>query len=198
MRAHLDIHDSDWIADFVDGTDRVIGGLIPDRFQAYRRVFSGREHQKEAQSGPAGDSARIASSADRISGSLSVEVAQSIARVLRPFTLDQEQCSFAIWIGYGGLQILPGVPIVVLPPGREMALFSGRLDEAGHNFDREPFRRSALWWWPASHEWCLAGDIYSRSVVIGGPSGAMEALAAAGDLEVAAVSKDTNLTAQDL
>jgi len=99
-------------------------------------------------------------------GSLSKEEVTALVDLLRPSTGTGEECTFAVWDGYGGSDLdrqWPGAARLRLP-GRTYVLLKGAIEAATVSYDvPEPglptFDQSANIWWPGDVAWCVATDI---------------------------------------
>jgi hypothetical protein len=99
-------------------------------------------------------------------GSLSKKEVTVLVDLLRPSTSTREECTFAVWDGYGGSELdrqWPGAARLRLP-GRTYVLLWGPIEAATVSFDvPEPglprFDQSANIWWPREVAWCVATEI---------------------------------------
>jgi hypothetical protein len=106
-----------------------------------------------------------------------------LVALLAGFTTEPNRCWYAVWDGYGALELpRDGVPRVELP-GRSMLLLSGRLDAAGTSLEAPPFDRRANLWWPDDHAWVVATDVYATSTLIGGSAACIAAVLADDQIE---------------
>lgn len=196
----------------------VIGGLVPRGFPAYARVFApisdGADKGNKtltwealslsvglrlnAETPWSAFSTETRTALQPLMGSLGPAASHLLAQTLLPHTATTSDCFFALWVGYGGIKIPSGASLMTFPPDREMIVFNGDLAFADENFEEEPFARQSIRWWPASKEWCVAGDIYSTSAVVGGSLAAIEAVRATQGLEVLSLSEDSSLRVEDL
>jgi len=166
-------------------------GVVPTEFESYCRLLHpalrvsnghavgvrweniARELGVELQGGTAwedlasGDAAfsGLWHQAPRI-GSLPKEEVTVLVDLLRPPTGTGEECTFAVWEGYGGSDLdrqWPGAARLRLP-GRTYVLLKGAIEAATVSYDvPEPglptFDQSANIWWPGDVAWCVATDI---------------------------------------
>src|SRR5438034_3128576 len=166
-------------------------GVVPTEFESYCRLLHpalrvsnghavgvrwenlARELGVELQGGTAwedlasGDAAfsGLWHQAPRI-GSLPKEEVTVLVDLLRPPTGTGEECTFAVWEGYGGSDLdrqRPGAARLRLP-GRTYVLLKGAIEAATVSYDvPEPglptFDQSANIWWPGDVAWCVATDI---------------------------------------
>jgi len=101
-----------------------------------------------------------------LTGTLSQQELTVLVDLLRPSTNKGEECTFAVWDGYGGSELdrqWPGAARLDLP-GRTYVLLKGPIEAATMSFDvPEPglptFDQSANIWWPGDVAWCVATEI---------------------------------------
>ena len=180
---------ADWLVRPFDGPPLRVSTFAPDKFPSVVRVLNplidaaGRTTSWSTVAQELGISLEQVTNGDRLCqdylaktgerinvdyGSLSRDVAATLADVLSRHTSTPDKCFFAVWTGYSGIRDeLTGAPVVLLPPEREMYLLEGTIKAAAETVDEPPFRRS-LRWWPADQMWCVGNDIYADSVYIAG------------------------------
>lgn len=111
--------------------------------------------------------------------------AEALIDVLSRYTTTPDDCLFAVWNGWGGLDIDKRWPeAAVIPlPDREYILLGGPIEAAAMSV--LPFReQSASLWWPRDRAWCVATEIDMMWTFVGGTVACIEALLEAGCLEV--------------
>ena len=118
------------------------------------------------------------------SGTLDADVALHLAQLVRRNTQSGDECFSAIWTGYADTPTLAGVPEII-PPSRSMYVFTGAVEAIA----RPLHERIPLRWWPADHSWCLAGDLYGRSVYLGASRSLVRAILDDPQLEAYAISQ---------
>jgi hypothetical protein len=180
---------ADWLVRPFGGPPLLVSTFVPDKFPSVVRVLNplidaaGRPTPWGTIAQELGISLEQVTNADRLCqdylaktgerinidyGSLSHDVAATLADVLSRHTSTPDQCFFTVWTGYSGIRNeLTGAPVVMLPPEREMYLLEGTTSAATETVDEPPSRRS-LRWWPADHTWCVGNDIYADSVYVAG------------------------------
>ena len=118
-----------------------------------------------------------------VEGSLPAVQGEALVAVLAGFTTTAQECSFAVWEGYGSLSLAP-VAATVPMPQREMLLVSGPLSRAGWaSMEAAAWEQSPSLWWPADRAWCVATDVDLMSTYVGGSRACIEAVLAAPALE---------------
>ncbi len=207
-----------WLIASLDESLDAIGSLVPRGYAAYARVFAPIDERTDrtntsstwhalAQSVGlrldvetpwAAFPPEIRATLQPLMGSLGPMASHLLAQSLLPHTAAPSDCFFALWVGYGGVMIPDKAATIVLPPDREMAIFQGGLALANENLEMEPFDRQSVRWWPASREWCVAGDIYSTSVVVGGSFAAIEAVCSMQGLEALTLDENSSIKVMDL
>ena len=123
-------------------------------------------------------------------GSLSPKEATALVDLLRPAITKGEECTFAVWDGYGGSELdrqWPGAARLGLP-GRTYVLLKGPIEAATVSFDvPEPglptFHQSANIWWPRNVAWCVATEIDLCWTYLGGSRQCIEQVIADPRLE---------------
>ena len=109
--------------------------------------------------------------------------------VLRRHTTTPNDCTFAVWEGWGGA--VPSGSVLRLP-GRAYVLSDGPVDAVPEK---------ANLWWPADRAWCVATEIDFDSTYVGGSAQCIadlvadrriEAMATAADDPIGAAADDLN------
>lgn len=193
-------------------TPTAIGGLIPKKFDSYARVFAplgddGPTWSALAkQVGVAFDAetpwssfpTHIRRMMQPTMGSLGPQLTIRLAEIFMPFTRADLSCYFLFWLGYGGFKLSANVSTVNLPEGREMAIFQGELADAVLSLEEVPFQRQSNRWFPLDGEWCLAGDIYSTSAIVGGSVAVINALCSTSGVETLRLDRNSSLLISEL
>ena len=104
-----------------------------------------------------------------------------------------DHVTVALWEGYADAERYRDCPAIVLPPGRRMLLLSATWSEVADAVDGRCEGRRATRWWPGDGAWMLGGDIYSRSVVLGGTAVAVTAVLAHPELEATPIRPEDGL-----
>ncbi len=117
-------------------------------------------------------------------------MARALTSVLGPYTATPQDCYFLIWEGYASVSDyfteLDALKIAV-SQHRSLFLLNGDLQDACAPFIDDD-GRLPNWWWPAAQEWCVANDIYARSVFVGGSQECIDAVLSCPDLEALPIS----------
>lgn len=111
--------------------------------------------------------------------------AEALTEVLRKYTETPDDCLFAVWNGWGGLEAekrWPGAAIIQFPE-REYVLLGGPIEAAVVSV--LPFcEQSASLWWPTDRAWCVATEIDMMWTFVGGTAACIKELMAVDCLEV--------------
>ncbi len=133
------------------GDGRVpVGAVVPFGFGAYVRVGHGDDRRATG-------------------GSLPPERAAGLVEVLRGHTNTPEDCRFAVWEGWGGLEAevhWPGA-VRLRHPGRSYVLLRGPIGAAAASFVAEPGYQGPNLWWPLDRAWCVATDVDLADTFVG-------------------------------
>lgn len=111
--------------------------------------------------------------------------AKTLIEVLSKFTKTPDDCLFAVWDGWGGLEAEKRWPEATSfhASGREYILLGGPIEAAAMSV--LPFcEQSASMWWPRDRAWCVTTEIDMMWTFVGGTIACIEELLAAGCLEV--------------
>ncbi len=205
LRYVRDLTAAAWIASRLHPFAQDAGAIVPEGFEAYARVFhpvvsrvgervatwreiaaaNGRVAHREMQF------ASIAWSAthrpggpdwvEPRTGTLAPDLAATLAAVLAPRTASPARCWFAVWEGWGGLDLaLPRFEL----PGRAYFLAVGDVADARRSVYPEGFgHQSPSLWWPDDRAWCVATEIDLDSTYVGGSADCIAALLAHPDIE---------------
>jgi hypothetical protein len=112
-----------------------------------------------------------------------------LIEILRRHTDAPEDCQFAIWDGYGGLDYhapWPGAARLELP-GRGYVVLRGPVEAASSSFDEPPIWQSPNLWWPRDRSWCVATEIDYLWSYVGGSKECIEQLLGIEELETVQV-----------
>ncbi|HHV63531.1 MAG TPA: hypothetical protein GXX46_00390 [Peptococcaceae bacterium] len=110
---------------------------------------------------------------------------KALIEVLRKFTKTPDNCLFAVWEGWGGLEAEKRWPEAARfhVPERNYVLLGGPLEAAAISV--LPFcEQSASVWWPRDRAWCVATEIDLMFTFVGGTFECIEELLALRSLEV--------------
>lgn len=173
-----------------------IGRLVPDDYEAYALVFPRLQDNPGSRrwldvigalpaDGPS-HRALVSSSVWMLEGDLDATTADALLATLREWT--DAPIVAAMWEGYADAAGLRSASIE-LPPGRRFLLVEvGEAIPVLGSGGRRPTR-----WWPQSLEWCVAGDLYSTAVLVGGSRGCVDAVLRHPDLEAVRVDTGDDL-----
>lgn len=126
-------------------------------------------------------------------GSLPLAQNRMLVRLLQGHTTTPEACWFAIWEGFGDLEVPPNRGRLAMP-NRPMLLFSGPIDAWLARQERDPFHRSASLWWPQDRAWCVATDVDLMSTYLGADERCVDELIADDALEAGRITIDQPTT----
>ncbi|MDQ0032023.1 hypothetical protein [Arthrobacter bambusae] len=103
-------------------------------------------------------------------GTIDAGVAAKLFAILTSFARAQMKCAFLIWEGYGSLRRdIRLAPAISNAQGRIMHVHEALLGRAVESIE-EPPDRLPMNWLPTDGSWCVANDIFARSVFVGGPA----------------------------
>lgn len=209
--------DWQWILDAIHPFEYDVASLVPPVFPAYARVFHpayeidmpeprfpvswhavARANNRIAH--PAMEWASLVGSFgihsqegiwDRQpdTGRLPAPTAQALSRVLKRHW-QPEGVSYALWNGYGGIQLSSAALIEL--PDRPMWVTAGSIDNAA-----EPFGipgRTANAWWPGDRRWYVATDIDLMTTYVGATAACIEEIVNSAALEAFPVASDQRVT----
>lgn len=201
MRAVESAVDAAWLAAAMTTFGGRVRDVAPAGFEAYARVLhpprAGSWAAVAAANGrilhPAAQWERIAADhRDQAPfGALGGAQASALSRILAEHTSTPDDCFFAIWEGWGGLDADPAAAVVALPQ-RNYLLHGAAVTGAAHSFDRFTDRQANLWW-PADRAWFVSSEIDFDSTVVAGSRALVDAVLAS-DLEALEVTADTDLS----
>lgn len=166
-----------------------LAGLIPPVFPAYARVLNpatspdGRRlrwsqvaaHQLDVDG--ATQWSEIVAACGPVAnhvyepetGSVDAAVAERLVSRLSRGAKPSVECLFLVWEGYSDLKSrIRTSPIIVNGLGRALHVFRGPLEAALESIEDHPTGRLPMNWLPLDGAWCVANDLYARSVFIGG------------------------------
>ncbi|MCA4135563.1 hypothetical protein [Arthrobacter sp. M4] len=102
-------------------------------------------------------------------GSVDTAVAERLVSRLSSGAKPSVECLFMVWEGYSDLRSeIRTSPTIVNGLGRELHVFRGPLELALESVEDHPSGRLPVNWLPLDGAWCVANDIYARSVFLGG------------------------------
>jgi hypothetical protein len=210
-----------WVIDGVRNFDYTVGSVVPVGFEAYARVFhpagrrDGRELVDVRWADVARDYGRVMhpaaewgsltgtwSSTDpnrhRIwdeapsTGQPPTRLLHTLAEALVPHTQTPDDCSFAVWAGWGGgIEERLATAARFSLPQRPMLLLSGPLTAAD---TVEQWGEPPNIWWPEDRAWCVSSEIDLMSTYVGGSASCIAALLADERLEALPASVDQLVT----
>lgn len=100
-------------------------------------------------------------------GGMSKEEALQLTSLLASFTDTPETCWFAMWDGYGVLQMpLHEGPPKIRLTARDYRLFKGSLQEI-NSFQFGSFYQPPNIWWPNDRAWCVSSEIDLDTTLVG-------------------------------
>lgn len=182
-----------WIAPRLDATSPSVAALVPKGYESYVRLLNPVEIPYPGsgwsrwQSVAKAIGMRIGADTswdeietselysdglgEPLSGSMPEEFARRLAARLGPHTAMEGAGHALMWSGYAEIPV--GIaPLVSVGPETEMYIFSGGLSE----ISAQHWGRVAMHWWPDDHAWYVGGDVYGRSIYIGGSHEAVDPL----------------------
>lgn len=211
-----------WVVDNIRGFAESVLSVVPAGFESYARVFhpasvrvgppslggtepvrwdqvaaiTGRvAHRRMQWESIGGEGLLQEAGAEFIepdTGSMPVEVRSVLVTVLERHTQSPDQCWFAIWEGWGGIEsVMQGVPTFDLP-NRRYYLLEGPIHAAKESVD-QGWNNSVSLWWPNDREWCVATEVDFNTTYVGGSSACIAALLSS-DLEVYEVEPTDGIT----
>ncbi|WP_248837529.1 hypothetical protein [Frankia sp. AgKG'84/4] len=210
----------DWVVAETNGAKYTIGSLLPNSFLAYARVFHpvylGDQEVKWAKVAhrngtvahplmqwesitgswrySRGDTQHDVWDECPSVGSLPVSQAKRLAHLLARHTSTVDECWFAVWSGFGGLEARWGHAPRVAMPRREMMLLSGPLPAAARSVEDSPGDQRANLWWPDDQAWCLVTDIDLMTTYVGGSPECIASITTDSALEAMPVLVDQGIT----
>ncbi len=243
-----DVSVGGWIAPRLTGEFGAVTLAVPNGYPAYVRIFHparGRGDELKRWSDVAQATGRRAhrlmqwhavvgtTDSDNFRGSLCPEwepergnlahpALRALCDILDGHTSTADDCYFALWEGWGGLESygwVVGDPVVpgrqvggqtrhvfsagelssprLCLPGRDYVLLAGPLDDSlriGSWIGADWFSpQSPNLFWPANRAWCVASEIDFDSTLVGGSAGLIEAVLESPELETFAVQPDDSL-----
>ena len=194
LRYVNDVTPAQWIFDRLHPFAHDAGSIISSGFESYARLFhpafrrdgdgerpvtwreiaeaNGRLVHPEMQFGHIAGAWRHPSPEPELwtgeprVGTLSAEIAGALSDVLAAQTSTPDRCWFAVWEGWGGLEVPSGVPTVGTLH-RRYYLARCPLSAARESvFGR--FYQSASLWWPDDRAWCVATEVDFSWTYVGG------------------------------
>lgn len=229
-----------WIVKRLHPFAQDVGSVIPEGYEAYVRVFhpayrcgpegnrvpvrwqdiasaNGRIVHPEMQfpsitgsPGPNYDPQPGVWDDEPEEGSMPKEVAIRLAAILKAYTETPKSCWFAVWEGFGDLNLPQDAPKFSIPC-RDLFLLRGSLeavteslhvgasgdesgvmywtdDTSGEVFSEAPdlgewWYRSPNLWWPEDRAWCVATEIDFEWTYVGGSAACVQEILADPALE---------------
>lgn len=194
LRYVNDVAAAQWIFDRLHAFAQDAGSIIPSGFESYARLFhpaarrdrdteravtwrqiaeaNGRIVHPEMQFGHIAGAWHRPSPQPQLwtdepgPGSLPAELRRALSDVLAAHTSTPDRCWFAVWEGWGGLEVPAGAPKVGTPQ-RRYYLATGPLSTA-HESIFHRFDRSANLWWPDDRAWCVTTEVDFSWTYVGG------------------------------
>lgn len=197
IRYVRDLAPASWIASRLHRFAQDVGSVIPIGFDAYARLLhpalrsgspvswraiaqaSGRTVHAEMQFGNIAGAWRRSPrlnvwTVPPRQGTLPRDHVRALVGVLREHTKTPDTCWFAIWEGWGGLNISQGLPKFELPH-RSYFLASGTVDDALVSVNSEQWAyQSASMWWPEDRSWFVSTEIDFPYTYVGGTEACIE------------------------
>jgi hypothetical protein len=137
---------------------------------------------------------------DPATGDVGARSLAVIASILSSYTGTPDDCTGAVWEGFGG--IVEEMPWDILPapelhvPSRTYLMFDCALDDFAGDYWQAPHTTSFPMLnllWPADRAWFVGSEIDYDSTIVGAPRGAVDELLACPSLETAEVGPDDSL-----
>lgn len=204
LRYVNDVAPAQWIFDRLHGFAQDAGSIIPSGFESYARLFhpaarldrdteravtwreiaeaNGRIVHPEMQFAHIAGVWRRPSPLPHLwtdeprDGSLPTELGRALSDVLAAHTSTPDRCWFAVWEGWGGLEVPAGAPKVGMPQ-RRYYLATGPLSTA-HESVFHRFHQSASLWWPDDRAWCVTTEVDFSWTYVGGTQECIAAILA--------------------
>jgi hypothetical protein len=98
--------------------------------------------------------------------------------------------SYALWNGYGGVEVPNAAMIELLH--RPMYVVAGSIEDAAQPFGIPG--RTANLWWAGDRRWCVATDVDLMTTYVGGSTRCTEAIVTTDALEAFPVPSDQRVT----
>jgi hypothetical protein len=126
-------------------------------------------------------------------GSLPRVVCAALATALAEHTSTPDDCFFALWVGYGWLELAQLAaerkPQLALEH-RDCYVFRGPVGAAIAVESSQGWFQSPTAWWPADRAWFVATDVDGYCSYVGASADAIDALVRSTDVEVLACRAD--------
>lgn len=120
-------------------------------------------------------------------GNLTPDIAEVLAGILGRHTTTADDCWFAVWHGFSGLdEEFSSRPTFELP-GRNYFLAHGTIASAAASVLRHGWQQSWNLWWPEDHAWCVTTEIDLDSTYVGASRSCIDDLLHAPGIESARV-----------
>lgn len=243
VRLLRDVSGAAWLGERLAPSWRTVAGTVPTGFDAYARVLhpvdTGDGHQRWAHvaevtgrqvhpavqwhtlvgaPSPHAHGSDLWQDGEPEQGNLALEPLLALCEVLARHTTTPEDCSFALWEGWGQLhgartRLGPDGGVALEPllspdelavprlrlPGRENLLFQGPLSAMR---ELVQYDGPEVWWtqspalfWPADRSWCVATEIDLDSTLVGAGTDAVADVLGSPGLEALPIGLDASLQA---
>jgi hypothetical protein len=219
-----DLRPAQWLISGIPSFTHDVTSLLPADFSAYARVFHPAYNGTETVSWthiartnnkivhPQMQFTRLLGHASRFAagyretqqdvfdaapqvGELPAVSAEALARTLARHTRAHDCCWFAVWNGWGQLDLAQEFPAFELP-GRAYYLGRGPITAITQFTDTvSTGNLPCSLWWPDDHAWCVATDIDLDSTYVGGSGACIAELLANPGLEAAQVNLRSGIAA---
>ena len=187
----------DWLRETLKSSALTVASLVPGTFEAYCRVLHPFHQQRDDMAAPPrwralahdlnftlDDTAALFDVRESLAmgyyveaGSLSAEHTAVVIERLEPATSTPQECTFAVWDGYGNSRQARPTATELILPGRRYYAWPGSITEAAVTTSQSAsIWRGANLWWPRDHAWCVASDVDFIWTYIGGSALLIDAL----------------------
>lgn len=99
-------------------------------------------------------------------GSLPLDEAVLLAKVLANHTTTPNDCWFAVWEGWGDIRSDIASAPTFKVPARAHHLLSGPIEAASESVEQHRMQSASLWW-PDDHAWCVSTEIDFDTTYVG-------------------------------
>ncbi len=166
-----------WVVDALDVGSPLLPSTVPPLYERYVRIRHPRWNDLDAA----------------VEGTMPWEVSGPLRRILATHTLNQQECWFGVWTGYG-LTYKPDVPDTVsIDTGwREWVLFRGPIHTLDFRFFVEE-SQSVNIAWPEDKSWFVATEIDILSTYVGGSKALIRDLLNTKELDISEASISDNI-----
>lgn len=209
-----------WPCEMPKGKGVSVGGLVPEGYSSYARIFhpvidvNARQPEKFTWSTIAERNGRTTHPQMRywrIAGmpepyphpswrvkpddsSLPIDETRAVVELLRQHTSTPDRCYFCVWEGWGVMDLSLFGDARLRFKHRDYLVFTGPI-EAALSFAEIGFTwfQSPAIWWPDDRAWCVATEIDMESTYVGGTDECVQALLEHSDLEVLPANIDARV-----